>query len=80
MANVHEVFLTICIFDGKEISKKEYPIPISILEFQPPTSLEDHSIDRFTAKYCCQECYRRIHQNIAAAACYASEMLMETKG
>jgi len=80
MANVLEVFLTICIFDGKEITKTEYPIPISVLEFQPPTTQDDHSVDRFTAKYCCQECYRNIHRHIAAAACSASERLMEAKG
>jgi hypothetical protein len=69
--------VSICIFDGKPIAANEWPIPISVLEFQPPTGIENNSIDRFTAKYCCQECYRKIHENIAAASCSASERLME---
>ena len=68
MANVLKVLMTICIFCGGHTQKDETPIPLSILEFQPPTAAGEHSEDRFTAKFCCQSCYKKIHLNIASAA------------
>jgi len=60
--------MTVCVFCGGHIKKDEMPIPISILEFQPPTVAGEHSVDQFTAKFCCQACYQKIHANIASAA------------
>jgi len=65
----------ICIFCGGSVQKDEAPIPISILEFQPPTYPPgEYSADRFTAKHCCQACYRNIHTNIANAACDSAKV------
>ncbi len=68
--------MILCIFCGGHTKKDEAPIPISILEFQPPADHSgEHSVDRFTAKFCCQSCYRKIHENIANAACESARSI-----
>lgn len=65
----------ICIFCGCSVQKDEAPIPISVLEFQPPSSIQGElSEERFAAKFCCQACYRDIHTNIANAACDSAKV------
>ena len=76
MANVLKVLMTICIFCGGHTQKDENPIPLSILEFQPPTGIPGElSQDRFTAKFCCQKCYKNIHFHIASAAIDSAKVL-----
>jgi len=70
--------LTICIFCSKEISPKEYPIPVAQIHFQPVlVAGRGSGDDILQGKYSCQACHGKILQNAAKAAADDGKKLVE---
>lgn len=61
--------MTICIFCGRLISDKEYPIPVAQVHFQPVLAGgRGAGDDILQGKYSCQGCHSAILTNAAKAA------------